>query len=316
MGGMVVRSGVAFIATLFASITPAMAAGRANPDYARWAAVKDGAWVRVRILGDLRTAEWTSRLTKLTPDEAVLDVTERKPGEGPGKTWQEHVPATLKDARDDPGPAAESGDEAVPVADQTIPCRWETRRSQKAGGAGKGGEAGETVWAHTEVPGFVKKVSWLPADPELNLPKSVTTEALVAYDLPPRGDGKAAPATRPADGVGLAARRAAPPVKFSWTYKFDPPGWRRWSKVNDGEWEERWETGQVGKFKVVGWIDDGDRRGTIVRRADGGLESVVPDAGKGALFWYHHLPGGKWSSLGNVEESTPEGQEGERKEGE
>src|SRR4051812_23230662 len=107
MGGTVLRTilqSVVAVAALLALARPSAAAGpqtqpaagRENPDYARWAAVKDGAWVRVRILGDLRTAEWTSRLAKLTPDEAVLDVTEQKPGEAPGKTWQEHVPAVLK----------------------------------------------------------------------------------------------------------------------------------------------------------------------------------------------------------------------------
>src|SRR4051794_29403130 len=74
-----------------------------NPEYAKWARLKEGAWVRVRILSTNRTAEWTSKLVKVTPDEVVLDVAEAKPGEAPGNHWEDRVPATLKDA---PAPAA------------------------------------------------------------------------------------------------------------------------------------------------------------------------------------------------------------------
>src|SRR5947208_16204363 len=115
--------GVAPQSTVAAAAEPATKpAGVENPDYAKWARLKEGAWVRVRILSTNRMAEWTSRLVKVTPDEVVLDVAEAKPGQPPGNHWEDRVPATLKAA---PATPAQSGNEDVPVADQTVACRWE-----------------------------------------------------------------------------------------------------------------------------------------------------------------------------------------------
>jgi hypothetical protein len=285
-------------------------AGVENPDYAKWARLKEGAWVRVRILSTNRMSEWTSRLAKVTPDEVVLEVAEAKPGEAPGRPWEDRVPARLKHP---PAGPAQSGDEDVPVADQTVACRWETRTSHKAGEVG---DSGETVWASPLLPGFVKRVSWLAADKDIGLPATKALEMLVAYDLPPR-DGASAPttkraATRPATtpttappGTQQLPTKAGPPVKFAWTYRFDPPGRRDWSRTDAGHWEERWETGQVVKFEITRWIADGDVRGAVVRRLpDRDLETVIPDAGKDAPLYFRHLRVGMWTLLGNLEEST------------
>ena len=277
----------AFAPPAVAAAEPSAAAGVENPDYAKWARLKEGAWVRVRILSTNRMSEWTSRLAKVTPDEVVLEVAEAKPGEPPGKPWEDRVPARLKHA---PAEPAQSGNEDVPVADQTVACRWETRTSHKAGEVG---DSGETVWASPLLPGFVKRVSWLAADKDIGLPATNALEMLVAYDLPPRdGVSAARNATSghpPRDRPGHRPRRrrqlptkAGPPVKFSWTYRFDPPGRRDWSRTDVGHWEERWETGQVVKFEITRWIAEGDVRGTVVRRLpDRDLENGHPQRRQG-----------------------------------
>ena len=291
----------------FAAESTTKPAGAENPDYAKWARLKEGAWIRVRILSTNRMAEWTSRLVKVTPDEVVLDVSEAKPGEPPGNHWEDRIPATLKAA---PAARAQSGNEEVPVADQTVACHWETRTSHKAAEVG---DSGETVWASPLLPGFVKRISWLAADRDAGLPATKALETLVAYDLPAR-EGAAAPtatrpATAPATGPAIAQplpTKAAPPAKFAWTYRFDPPGRRNWSRTDVGHWEERWESGEVVKFEITRWIDEGDVRGTVVRRLPNrDLETAIPDAGKDAPLYFRHLPDGNWALLEKLEESTP-----------
>ena len=273
------------------------AAATVNPEYMQWAALKQGAWERVRVLSNTRNVESTTTLKKVTADEVVLEVAEAGPGEKPGEARERVVKAeTAKPGDGKPTDAKpdEVGDEKVAVANVTLACHFETHGARKPDVPPT--TAGDTTWTCAGVPGFVKRVSWLPADPDLGLKEVHGTEMLVAFDLPPR--------VEPAAGAeGRPPVHAEPPSKFSWTYQFDPPGWRHWARQDDGTWEENWQTGESTHAKVVGWIADGDIVGTLVRRTDGTTESVIPDAGKGATFYFRNGPDDKWLVLGDLEES-------------
>lgn len=95
-----------------------------------------------------------------------------------------------------------------------------------------------------------------------------------------------------------------PPTKLSYTYQFDPPGLRTWSRVDDENWEERWETGEVIKFKVKGRINEGGLVGLVlIRLPREDLEVYVPDRGAGDWIRYRTLPDGKWTSMAKIEKS-------------
>lgn len=274
----------------------------ANPDYAAWAALEKGSWVKVRIEGSLRQADWTVRLAELTPEAAVLAFAETRLEGKARDPWQERVPPTLKSK---PAEPVESGKATLAVGGQPVECRWETRRQREA----DGGESGDTTWTSPDVPGFVKRVSWLAADRKAGLPAAKTTETVVGFELRPRA------ALAAAEGAGPnAAEKPAPPKpvrkagegtgpkKFQWTYAFEPRGWRKWEQTGPDTWVERWETGEESRFRIDRRIADRERVGVVVRRLpDEDLETVIPDAGKDAVIWFRQLPDGEWATLGKVE---------------
>lgn len=260
-----------------------------NADYRNWAALEEGSWVKIRITGDLRHADWRMKLAKVTPEEVLLNVTETRFDEPPREPWQERIKAAGA-ATSKP---VEAGEEKLKVGDATLHCRWETRKRVDE----QGGESGETVWTSDGVPGFVKRVTWLAPDEKAGLKAATTTETLIGYNLRPRPtpDGKQ-PAPQIAGEAG--------PTRFKWTYTFDPPGWRKWERTGEKEWVERWETGEVSHFEIDRRIDDGERKGTVVIRIpDRELETVIPDEGAGATLWFRPLPDGEWTVLGEIEES-------------
>lgn len=275
-----------------------------NPEYTKWAALEEGSWVRVRITGDLRHADWKYTLEKVTPEVVVLRVTETRYGKPADKPREERVKATLTAELAAPDDA---GEEELKVGEQAHKCRRETRRRAPDPAANNAGENEVTTWVSDDVPGFVKRVTRFAADAKAGLPEGETIETVVGYELRLRApDGNAPAAPAGAGKPAAAVRRAGElgPTRFQWTYTFNPPGWRKWERVSETEWVERWETGEEQRFEIVRRIDDGERVGTVVTgMPDREIETVIPDAGKGATLWFRHLPDGDWSSLGQVEES-------------
>ena len=76
---------------------------------------------------------------------------------------------------------------------------------------------------------------------------------------------------------------------FQYTYTFEPKGERYWSRTSPSEWVERYSTGEQTMFRVVGRDTVDGSGGTVVRRADGGIEVFIPDTGA-TLMWARSRP--------------------------
>lgn len=99
----------------------------------------------------------------------------------------------------------------------------------------------------------------------------------------------------PSNQVGYQATRA-----FKFYYTFAPQGWRFWSQQDATTWTERYDTGQITYFTIVGdTFVDGDH-GIVVRRSDGGLEVFIPDQGSQTMWARWRTPGGAWNYLGQM----------------
>jgi hypothetical protein len=93
-------------------------------------------------------------------------------------------------------------------------------------------------------------------------------------------------------------------TKFWFTYAFNPPGKRDWVRVGEGKWEERWQTGEIINYTEGKRYFHDDIKGLVVTRADGTLDVLIPDGGKGAMVLFRNPKAENldaWSPLGAIE---------------
>ena len=74
---------------------------------------------------------------------------------------------------------------------------------------------------------------------------------------------------------------------------------RTWMRVDPSTWEERYPTGAVMRYRVLGRLREAGRSGAVVRRLpDGDVEVFVPDLDSIAWPAMRVTPGGDWHELG------------------
>jgi hypothetical protein len=74
---------------------------------------------------------------------------------------------------------------------------------------------------------------------------------------------------------------------------------REWLRVDRSTWEERFPSGAVMRYRIVGRLREGARIGVIARRLPSGdVEVFVPDIGVEAWPATRVSPDGDWHDLG------------------
>ena len=74
---------------------------------------------------------------------------------------------------------------------------------------------------------------------------------------------------------------------------------REWVRVDHATWEERYPSGAVSRFRIVGRLREEARAGVLVRRVpDGAVEVLIPDLGSGAWLSARVTADGDWHDLG------------------
>lgn len=114
----------------------------------------------------------------------------------------------------------------------------------------------------------------------------------------------AAQADAPAPGPRRAdpLPRDGPEPRHFWLLSQGEEAERReWVRVDRRTWEERYPSGAVMRYRVVGRIREGARVGVLARRLpDSDMDVFVPDLGGLAFPAMRVAPDGDWHDLGPI----------------
>lgn len=102
-------------------------------------------------------------------------------------------------------------------------------------------------------------------------------------------------------------RRARPrvegrqPHRFWFLYLGETQERREWVRVDRSTWEERYPSGAVMRFRILGRVREGNLTGVVARRLpDEGLDVFIPDLGTEQWPQYRFAPDGEWHDLGTM----------------
>jgi hypothetical protein len=74
---------------------------------------------------------------------------------------------------------------------------------------------------------------------------------------------------------------------------------REWARVDASTWEERYPSGAVMRYRILGRISHGGRIGVVVRRVpDDAFDVFIPDLDHEAWPQMRVAPDGEWRALG------------------
>jgi hypothetical protein len=104
-----------------------------------------------------------------------------------------------------------------------------------------------------------------------------------------------------------AGRKRAPPVRragrqphhFWYLHVAEVAERREWVRVDPATWEERYPSGAVLRFRVVGRVREEGRAGVVVRRMpDATVDVLIPDVDSELWPATRVAPDGEWHDLG------------------
>ena len=123
--------------------------------------------------------------------------------------------------------------------------------------------------------------------------------------IPPPSSASAPPPERePEPARRRAARTPADgrqPHHFWYLTSGEVSERREWLRVDRSTWEERYPSGAVNRFRIVGRLRDEGRVGVLVRRVpDGAVDVLIPDLGSDAWLSQRVAPDGDWHDLAPI----------------
>jgi hypothetical protein len=125
-------------------------------------------------------------------------------------------------------------------------------------------------------------------------------EANIVWIEPTRPEPRASAAPPPSSVRPRAAPRDGPLPHHFWVLLMGEVAERRtWLRVDPSTWEERYPSGAVMRYRVVGRLSEAGRSGVVARRLpDGDVEVFVPELGSIAWPAMRVTPDGDWHELG------------------
>jgi hypothetical protein len=91
------------------------------------------------------------------------------------------------------------------------------------------------------------------------------------------------------------------PHRFWFLYLGETNERREWVHVDRSTWEERYPSGAVMRFRILGRVREGNHAGVVVRRLpDEGLDVFIPDLGSEQWPQTRFAPDGEWHDLGTM----------------
>jgi hypothetical protein len=123
-------------------------------------------------------------------------------------------------------------------------------------------------------------------------------ESVVWIEQPPSAPPRAPPLAPERRATPPAPRDGPEPHHF-WLLTMGEVAERReWVRVDRRTWEERYPSGAVMRYRIVGRLRDGGRVGVIARRLpDGDVDVLVPDLGTETWPAMRVAPDGDWRDL-------------------
>ncbi len=121
--------------------------------------------------------------------------------------------------------------------------------------------------------------------------------------LPPLGKDGGQRESEPRERKRASARAPRQPNHFWFLdVRRDETGERReWIRADASTWEERWASGAMMRYRVVGRSSEIGLAGVIVQRVpDGLIEVLVPDVGPEVWAKIRVVPNGDWHPLGLI----------------
>lgn len=131
-------------------------------------------------------------------------------------------------------------------------------------------------------------------------PQAAREAVNVVWIEPTAHPPPAPPAPAPERRRAKVAPRDGPEPHHFWVLAQGEVAERReWLRVEPRTWEERYPSGAVMRYRVVGRLREDGRVGMIVRRVPNGeVEVYIPDLGVESWPAMRVTPGGDWHDLG------------------
>jgi len=125
----------------------------ANPEFAYWAEIKTGSWVKLKMEMETQgvkiLVQSTHTLLETGKDKVVVERKSKVSANGVDQPEQTDKDEVLRDKDKDPVKIEKEGDEEIEVAGKKLQCHW-IQGTQKA-------ESKVKFWLSKEIPGGVAK---------------------------------------------------------------------------------------------------------------------------------------------------------------